>query len=134
MSWMIECAIQLSLLPLASSRSTHLAPFPFFVISDFPQHRLPPPLFPSAFSVAASNFLFISAFEDPDIIYVDDIVDLVRDLEVINAELRLKILKISIEDLEKSTKRSNDKQLQELELCLKVKAWLENEIDIQLRD
>lgn len=34
---------------------------------------------------------FIGAFEDPDIIHVDDTVDPVRDLEVISAELRLKV-------------------------------------------
>lgn len=31
------------------------------------------------------------AFEDPDIIHVDDTVDPVRDLEIISAELRLKV-------------------------------------------
>lgn len=31
------------------------------------------------------------AFEDPDIIHVDDSVDPVRDLEVISEELRLKV-------------------------------------------
>lgn len=31
------------------------------------------------------------AFEDPDIIHVDDSVDPIRDLEVITAELRLKV-------------------------------------------
>nr|GEY05280.1 Obg-like ATPase 1 [Tanacetum cinerariifolium] len=69
-------------------------------------------------------FHVLRAFEDPDIIHVDDIVDPVRDLEVITAELRLK-----------SMKRSNDKQLKvEHELCLKVKAWLESEKDIRLGD
>lgn len=33
----------------------------------------------------------LGAFEDPDIIHVDDIVDPVRDLEVITEELRLKV-------------------------------------------
>lgn len=33
----------------------------------------------------------LGAFEDPDIIHVDDTVDPVRDLEVISAELRLKV-------------------------------------------
>lgn len=33
----------------------------------------------------------IGAFEDPDIIHVDDSIDPVRDLEVISAELRLKV-------------------------------------------
>jgi len=32
------------------------------------------------------------AFEDPDIIHVDDAVDPVRDLETITEELRLKVL------------------------------------------
>lgn len=36
-------------------------------------------------------FFAIGAFEDPDIIHVDDSVDPVRDLEVITAELRLKV-------------------------------------------
>lgn len=31
------------------------------------------------------------AFEDPDIIHVDDTVDPVRDLEIISEELRLKV-------------------------------------------
>ncbi|KAI3764248.1 hypothetical protein L2E82_14254 [Cichorium intybus] len=83
-------------------------------------------------------FHVLRAFEDPDIIHVDDIVDPVRDLEVITAELRLKdieFMKRTIEDLEKSMKRSNDKQLKvELEVCLKVKAWLESEKDIRLGD
>ena len=33
----------------------------------------------------------LGAFEDPDIIHVDDLVDPVRDLETISAELRLKV-------------------------------------------
>ncbi|KAJ6887415.1 hypothetical protein NC651_027672 [Populus alba x Populus x berolinensis] len=81
-------------------------------------------------------FHVLRAFEDPDIIHVDDIVDPVRDLEVISAELRLKDIEFMerrIEDVEKSMKRSNDKQLKiELELCQKVKAWLEEEKDVRL--
>lgn len=34
----------------------------------------------------------VGAFEDPDIIHVDDTVDPVRDLEIISAELRLKVI------------------------------------------
>lgn len=37
------------------------------------------------------DFSFVGAFEDPDIIHVDDLVDPVRDLETISAELRLKV-------------------------------------------
>ena len=37
----------------------------------------------------------LGAFEDPDIIHVDDTVDPVRDLEVITEELRLKVCIIS---------------------------------------
>ncbi|KAK2967696.1 hypothetical protein RJ640_017994 [Escallonia rubra] len=69
------------------------------------------------------------AFEDPDIIHVDDTVDPVRDLE------DLEFMERKIEDLEKSMKRSNDKQLKvEHELCQKVKAWLEEGKDVRLGD
>uniref|UniRef100_A0A2N9GID8 OBG-type G domain-containing protein n=1 Tax=Fagus sylvatica TaxID=28930 RepID=A0A2N9GID8_FAGSY len=68
-------------------------------------------------------FHVLRAFEDPDIIHVDDTVDPVRDLEIISEELRLKDIEFMerrIEDVEKSMKRSNDKQLKiELELCQK---------------
>ncbi|WRX27157.1 GTP binding domain - like 10 [Theobroma cacao] len=80
----------------------------------------------------------LGAFEDSDIIHVDDSVDPVRDLETISAELRLKdveFIEKKVEDLEKSMKRSNDKQLKiELELCQKVKSWLEDGKDIRLGD
>lgn len=38
-----------------------------------------------------SPFRSLGAFEDPDIIHVDDTIDPVRDLEVITEELRLKV-------------------------------------------
>ncbi|KAG5378464.1 hypothetical protein IGI04_026306 [Brassica rapa subsp. trilocularis] len=83
-------------------------------------------------------FHVLRAFEDPDIIHVDDIVDPVRDLETITEELRLKdieFIKKKIEDVEKSMKRSNDKALKvELELLLKVKAWLEEGKDVRFGD
>uniref|UniRef100_A0A251S9X8 Putative GTP binding domain, TGS-like domain, P-loop containing nucleoside triphosphate hydrolase n=1 Tax=Helianthus annuus TaxID=4232 RepID=A0A251S9X8_HELAN len=60
----------------------------------------------------------------PDIIHVDDSVD--PDIEFMERR---------IEDLEKSMKRRNDKQLKiELKVCLKVKTWLESEKDIRLGD
>ncbi|XP_049383683.1 obg-like ATPase 1 isoform X2 [Solanum stenotomum] len=81
-------------------------------------------------------FHVLRAFEDPDIIHVDDTVDPVRDLEVISEELRLKDIEFMerrIEDLDKSMKRSNDKQLKiEHELCLRVKASLEEGKDVRL--
>ncbi|KAL0310503.1 UNVERIFIED_CONTAM: Obg-like ATPase 1 [Sesamum angustifolium] len=81
-------------------------------------------------------FHVLRAFEDPDIIHVDDSIDPVRDLEVISAELRLKDIEFMerrIDDLEKSMKRSNDKQLKiEHELCLRVKASLEEGKDARL--
>ncbi|RRT69075.1 hypothetical protein B296_00019535 [Ensete ventricosum] len=77
--------------------------------------------------IVRSESLFLcllGAFEDPDIIHVDDTVDPVRDLEIIGEELRLKdveFIEKKLEDLEKSMKRSNDKQLKiEHELCDKV--------------
>lgn len=81
-------------------------------------------------------FHVLRAFEDPDIIHVDDTVDPVRDLEVISEELRLKDIEFMerrIEDLDKSMKRSNDKQLKiEHELCLRVKASLQEGKDVRL--
>ncbi|CAK7345898.1 unnamed protein product [Dovyalis caffra] len=81
-------------------------------------------------------FHVLRAFEDPEIIHVDDIVDPVRDLDVISEELRLKDIEFierRIEDVEKSMKRSNDKQLKiELEMCQRVKAWLEDGKDVRL--
>ncbi|KAL2341552.1 hypothetical protein Fmac_009492 [Flemingia macrophylla] len=83
-------------------------------------------------------FHVLRAFEDPDIIHVDDTVDPVRDLEVITEELRLKDVEFmdrKIEDIEKSMKRSNDKQLKiELECCQRVKALLEEGKDVRLGD
>ncbi|XP_023745379.1 obg-like ATPase 1 [Lactuca sativa] len=83
-------------------------------------------------------FHVLRAFEDPDIIHVDDSVDPIRDLEVITAELRLKDIEFMerrIEDLEKILKRSNDKQVKvEHELCLKVKTLLMEDKDVRLGD
>ncbi|OIW13913.1 hypothetical protein TanjilG_31802 [Lupinus angustifolius] len=83
-------------------------------------------------------FHVLRAFEDPDIIHVDDTVDPVRDLEIISEELRLKdveFMERKIADVEKSMKRSNDKQLKvELECCQKVKALLEEGKDVRLGD
>ncbi|KAF1890601.1 hypothetical protein Lal_00013196 [Lupinus albus] len=83
-------------------------------------------------------FHVLRAFEDPDIIHVDDTVDPVRDLEIISEELRLKdveFMERKVEDIEKSMKRSNDKQLKiELECCQKVKALLEEGKDVRLGD
>ncbi|KAK7831960.1 obg-like atpase 1 [Quercus suber] len=83
-------------------------------------------------------FHVLRGFEDPDIIHVDDSVDPVRDLETISEELRLKDIEFMerrVEDLEKSMKRSNDKQLKvEHELCLKVKAWITEGKDVRLGD
>lgn len=39
------------------------------------------------------------AFEDPEIIHVDDLVDPVRDLETITEELRLKVYMLLILNL-----------------------------------
>ncbi|KAK1369092.1 hypothetical protein POM88_035184 [Heracleum sosnowskyi] len=81
-------------------------------------------------------FHVLRAFDDPEITHVDDTVDPVRDLETISEELRLKDLEFmarTIEDVEKSMKRSNDKQLKiEHELCVKIKAWLDQEKDVRL--
>ncbi|TVU02111.1 hypothetical protein EJB05_52477 [Eragrostis curvula] len=83
-------------------------------------------------------FHVLRAFEDPEITHIDDTVDPVRDLETIGEELRLKDIEFvekRIEDLEKSMKRSNDKQLKiELELCQRVLAHINEGKDVRLGD
>ncbi|XP_006659204.1 obg-like ATPase 1 [Oryza brachyantha] len=83
-------------------------------------------------------FHVLRAFEDKEVTHIDDSVDPVRDLETIGEELRLKDIEFvrnKIEDLEKSMKRSNDKQLKiEHELCEKVKAHLEDGKDVRFGD
>lgn len=78
------------------------------------------------------------AFDDSDVIHVEDTVDPIRDLEIIHGELRLKDIEFverAIEDLEKQLKRSNDKQLKlDLECCKKVLAWLQDGKDVRLGD
>ncbi|KAF8774991.1 hypothetical protein HU200_005039 [Digitaria exilis] len=85
-----------------------------------------------------SMFFLPRAFEDSDITHVDDTVDPVRDLETISEELRLKdidFMNKKIEDLEKSMKRSNDKQLKiEHELCDRVIKHLQEGKDVRLGD
>ncbi|KAJ7296239.1 hypothetical protein O6H91_Y135500 [Diphasiastrum complanatum] len=83
-------------------------------------------------------FHVIRAFDDPEVIHVEDTVDPIRDLDVITEELRLKdkeFMQRKIEDLEKALKRSNDKQLKlELECSQKVQEWLEQGKDVRLGD
>lgn len=83
-------------------------------------------------------FHVLRAFDDADVTHVDDTVDPVRDLETITEELRLKdidFMSKKIEDLEKSMKRSNDKQLKiEHELCERVIKHLQDGKDIRLGD
>jgi len=83
-------------------------------------------------------FHVLRAFEDSEITHVDDTVDPVRDMETISEELRLKdidFMNKKIEDLEKSMKRSNDKQLKiEHELCERVIKHLQDGKDVRLGD
>ncbi|KAL3696669.1 hypothetical protein R1sor_010745 [Riccia sorocarpa] len=103
-------------------------------------------------SIPAENFPFCTiepnearvhvpderAFDDPDVIHVEDTVDPIRDLEVITNELRLKDLEFmarKVEDLEKALKRSNAKELKvEMECCVKVQDWLKEGKDVRLGD
>ncbi|EFJ11869.1 hypothetical protein SELMODRAFT_234816 [Selaginella moellendorffii] len=81
-------------------------------------------------------FHVIRAFDDVDVIHVEDSVDPIRDLDIITLELRLKDLEFierRIEDIDKALKRSNDKQLKlELECCHKVHESLKQGKDVRL--
>eukprot|EP00249_Psilotum_nudum_P003678 c17134_g1_i1 orf=241-1419(+) len=82
-------------------------------------------------------FHVLRAFDDPEVIHVEDSVDPIRDLEVISEELRLKdeeFMENKVDDLEKTLKRCNDKHLKlELECCKKVQALLK-EKDVRSGD
>mmetsp|Transcript_1889 Transcript_1889/g.2084 ORF Transcript_1889/g.2084 Transcript_1889/m.2084 type:complete len:400 (-) Transcript_1889:244-1443(-) len=74
------------------------------------------------------------AFEDPDVIHVEDRVDPVEDIEIITQELRVKDLEFMNDQLarvEKDTKSSKsplEKKQKEEELasCKKIVQWLED--------
>ena len=74
-------------------------------------------------------FHMLRVFEDDDITHVEGDVNPVRDIEIINDELRLKDLaKVNkrMPELEKLYVRGNDKKLkQEYECLEKAKKWLE---------
>jgi obg-like ATPase 1 len=78
------------------------------------------------------------AFEDSDIVHVEDRVDPVADLEIIHQELRLKDLeKVNgiIESINKLKGRGLKKdQIEELECCEKLKAWMEEGKDVRFGD
>eukprot|EP00899_Mesostigma_viride_P022407 jgi/Mesvir1/3350/Mv06738-RA.1 len=81
----------------------------------------------------------IRAFDDADVIHVEDVVDPVRDLDIITAELRLKDIEFvnaRIEDVKKTLKKApTDKNAKfELEMVEKVAAWLEAGNDVRSGD
>eukprot|EP01070_Trichotokara_eunicae_P003375 Trichotokara_eunicae@DN3329_c0_g1_i2.p1 len=73
----------------------------------------------------------VRAFDDPEITHHEGDVNPVADLKTINDELRLKDLDRvtkSVEELERTTSKQNVKgKKEELEVLVKVKAWLEEE-------
>lgn len=78
------------------------------------------------------------AFEDPDVIHVEDRVDPVADLEIIHAELRLKDIERvrgQMEALDKIRSRGLKKdQLEEYALCEKLVKVLEEGTDVRFGD
>ena len=75
------------------------------------------------------------AFDDADVIHVEDRVDPVADLEIIHNELRQKDLeRINgvVESIVKLKSRGLKKeQLEELDLAERLKAWLEGGKDVR---
>uniref|UniRef100_A0A7S0R4X7 Obg-like ATPase 1 n=1 Tax=Chlamydomonas leiostraca TaxID=1034604 RepID=A0A7S0R4X7_9CHLO len=78
------------------------------------------------------------AFEDADVIHVEDRVDPVADLEIIHSELRLKDIeriKGVMDAIDKLRSRGLKKdQLEEYELCGRILALLEGGTDVRFGD
>lgn len=76
-------------------------------------------------------YQIVRAFDDPEVIHTEGEVDPIRDLEIIQHELCVKDLeraKNRIEELEKTLKRSKDKDLvDELEVMRKCSEMLQND-------
>lgn len=75
------------------------------------------------------------AFEDVEVVHVEDRIDPVEDAQIINQELRLKdieMVKRSIEDLNKMISRGLKKeQKEELAACEVILQWLEEGKDVR---
>lgn len=75
------------------------------------------------------------AFEDVEVVHVEDRIDPVEDMQIINQELRLKdieMVKRSIEDLNKMISRGLKKeQKEELAACEVILSWLEEGKDVR---
>lgn len=91
--------------------------------------------------IAAVDGIFhvCRAFDDPDVVHVEDRVDPVEDLDIIHAELRAKDIERCqsyIENLQKSHRAAPMKKEQKEELASgeKVLAWLEEGKDIRFGD
>eukprot|EP00898_Chlorokybus_atmophyticus_P009089 jgi/Chlat1/9181/Chrsp97S08457 len=83
-------------------------------------------------------FHVLRAFDDTDVIHVEDTIDPVRDLDIITQELRLKdvdMLEKHLEALNKVIRRGLDKQAKlEDEVCQKVLEWLKSGKDVRAGD
>lgn len=90
--------------------------------------------------IAAVDGIFhvCRAFDDPDVVHVEDRVDPVEDLDIIHAELRAKDIERcnnAIEAVKKLIPRGLKKeQKEDLEAGQKVLAWLEEGKDIRFGD
>ncbi|GBF92492.1 obg-like ATPase [Raphidocelis subcapitata] len=90
--------------------------------------------FLSHISAVDGIFHVTRAFDDPDVIHVEDRIDPVADLDIIHAELRLKDkerLNGIIESLSKLRGAVQKEQKEDKEIAEKVMAWLEEGKDVR---
>ena len=82
-------------------------------------------------------FHVMRAFDDPDVIHVEDRVDPIEDIDIITGELRLKDIEFvakSVEELKRAAGRGpglKKEQKEELATAEKVLAWLESGKDVR---
>lgn len=93
--------------------------------------------FLSNISAVDGIFHVCRAFEDVDVVHVEDRVDPVEDLEIIHAELRAKDVErvtAFIEGLKKQRQTMTKDQKDDLAAAEKVLAWLEEGKDVRFGD
>ena len=79
-------------------------------------------------------FQVVRIFDDEDVTHVEGSVDPIRDLEIINTELREKdkqFMQTAVSQMEKTVRQIDKTKKPDLDVYLKVQEWLEEGKDVR---